>query len=104
MEFKEETKRHIERVTGVPFDKLIETEDLKPDARLLKFRQRFGSRVPISPPFDTITFDTDPTVTPWTSMEEIDAYWDKQLAEYTSCPTVEQPAALKRIMPKNKIK
>lgn len=73
---KEVTKQHIERVTGVPFDELLEKEP-QVDPRLKKIR-----RQPRARGLDLlVTGNPELALGDITPIEEIDDYWNEKLKE-----------------------
>lgn len=76
MEFEEITKRHIERVTGVPFAELLEKEP-KSDPRLQRLRRNAQARR--ADPL--VSGNPELAMGYVTTMAEIDAYWDEKMKE-----------------------
>lgn len=76
MELSEITKKNIERVTGVPFEELLEKKPVR-DPRLKALRRR---RASVSPDL-LVRGNPELTLGHVTTLEEVDAYWDKKIKE-----------------------
>lgn len=76
MQLKEETKRNIERVVGLPFHQI---ECLTLEEEIAHVEKRTGARVKFPTTATPLAMTGEPllTIGRYRTMEEVDAYFDK---------------------------